>query len=81
MIKITRYFKNFKEFFNYDFISNFSNKKLITKLQRNTKQKIQNKKINPLELKMYPVEVKSTIKTCFINQPIYRAFNFDWIHL
>ena len=61
MIKITRYYKNFKECFNYDLISNFSNKKLITKLYRNTKQKIQNRKIIPLELKMYPVEVKRTI--------------------
>ena len=71
MIKITRYYKNLKECFNYDLKSNFSNKKLITKLQRNTKQEIQNRKITPLELKMYPVEVKSTI-----NRLIYKA-SFD----
>ena len=42
-------------------MSNFSNKNWITKLQKNAKQEIQNRKIIPLELKMYPVEVKSTI--------------------
>ena len=42
-------------------MSNFSNKNWITKLQKNAKHEIQNKKIIPLELKMYPVEVKSAI--------------------
>ena len=50
--------------------------KCITKLQKNTKQEMQNRKIIALELKMYPVEVKSTINKLIDKASFDCAFFF-----